>query len=256
MRILFFLLLSILVFSEPIQLDTVTYYNYFGAIREKPKVGMEIQKVKGYCSFPDNSECYGALNILKYSETGTEIKNIIKKIDINLSDYSSYLYENVKINNGYLSFDEKSQVMLDNEIKKKIKKIREMLLIHKKIKNISTDRKIIIPDHPQFYEDEGIKRIFSNYIVIRMPELSPPYTYVLDYEAIKNEVQNYKKYEGRNLNELSQYLKQFLSKNKNKDNQISEKKYDEFMKQEIYETNFYSELNREIVELFEKRSLN
>ena len=42
-----------------------------------------------------------------------------KKIDINLSDYSSYLYENVKINNGYLSFDKKSQVMLDNEIKKK-----------------------------------------------------------------------------------------------------------------------------------------
>ena len=52
-----------------------------------------------------------------------------KKIDINLLDYSSYLYENVKINNGYLSFDKKSQVMLDNEIKKKIKKIREMLLI-------------------------------------------------------------------------------------------------------------------------------
>ena len=246
------MLLSILAFSEPIQLDTVTYYNYFGAIREKPKVGMEIQKVKGYCSFPDNSECYGALNILKYSETGTEIKNIIKKIDINLSDYSSYLYENVKINNGYLSFDKKSQVMLDNEIKKKIKKIREMLLIHK----ISTDREIIIPDHPQFYEDEGIKRVFSNYIVIRMPKLSSPYTYVFDYEVIKNKVQNYKKYEGRNLNELSQYLKQFLSKNKNKDNQISEKKYDEFMKQEIYATNFYSELNREIVELFEKLGLN
>ena len=112
--------------------------------------------------------------------------------------------KNVKINNGYLS----------NEIKKKIKKIREMLLIHK----ISTDREIIIPDHPQFYEDEGIKRIFSNYIVIRMPELSPPYTYVFDYEVIKNKVQNYKKYEGRNLNELSQYLKEFLSKNKNKDN--------------------------------------
>ncbi len=179
-----------------------------------------------------------------------------KKIDINLLDYSSYLYENVKINNGYLSFDKKSQVMLDNEIKKKIKKIREMLLIHKKIKNISTDRKIMIPDHPQFYEDEGIKRVFSNYIVIRMPELSSPYTYVLDYEAIKNEVQNYKKYEGRNLNELSQYLKEFLSKNKNKDNQIPEEKYNEFMEKEIYETNFYSELNREIVELFEKLGLN
>ena len=77
----------------------------------------------------------------------------------------------------------------------------------------------------------------------------------MDYEAIKNEVQNYKKYEGRNLNELSQYLKQFLSKNKNKDNQISEKKYDEFMEKEIYKTNFYSELNREIVEVFEKLGL-
>ena len=154
--------------------------------------------------------------------------------------------KNVKINNGYLS----------NEIKKKIKKIREMLLIHKKIKNISTDRKIVIPDHPQSYEDEGIKRIFSNYIVIRMLELSPPYTYVLDYEAIKNEVQNYKKYEGRNLNELSQYLKQFLSKNKNKDNQIPEEKYNKFLEKEIYKTNFYSELNREIVELFEKLGLN
>lgn len=156
--------------------------------------------------------------------------------------------KNVKINNGYLS----------HEIKKKIKKIREMLLIHKKIKNISTDREIIIPDHPQFYEDEGIKRVFSNYIVIRMPVLSPPYTYVLDYEAIKNknEVQNYKKYEDRNLNELSQYLKEFLSKNKNKDNQIPEEKYNKFIEKEIYETNFYSELNREIVELFEKLGLN
>ena len=85
-----------------------------------------------------------------------------------------------------------------------------------------------------------------------MPELSPPYTYVLDYEAIKNEVQNYKKYEGRNLNELSQYLKEYISKNKNKENQIPEEKYNEFMEKEIYETNFYSELNREIVELFEK----
>jgi len=146
--------------------------------------------------------------------------------------------------------------MLDNEIKKKIKKIREMLLIHKKIKNISTDREIIIPDHPQFYDDERIKRVFSNYIVIRMPELSPPYTYVLDYEAIKNEVQNYKKYEGRNLNELSQYLKQFLSKNKNKDNQIPEEKHNKFLEKEIYKTNFYSELNREIVKLFEKLGLN
>ena len=89
-----------------------------------------------------------------------------------------------------------------------------MLLIHK----ISTDREIIIPDHPHFYDNEGIKRVFSNYIVIRMPKLSSPYTYVFDYEVIKNKVQNYKKYEGRNLNELSQYLKEFLSKNKNKDN--------------------------------------
>ena len=75
-------------------------------------------------------------------------------------------------------------------------------------------------------------------------------------KLLKMKVQNYKKYEGRNLNELSQYLKQFLSKNKNKDNQISEEKYNKFIEKEIYETNFYSELNREIVELFEKLGLN
>ena len=32
-------------------------------------------------------------------------------------------------------------------------------------------------------------------------------------------------------------------KNKNKDNQIPEEKYNEFMEKEIYKTNFYSELN-------------
>ena len=58
-----------------------------------------------------------------------------------------------------------------------------------------------------------------------------------------------KKYAGRNLDELNKYLKQFIAKNTDKDGKIPEKKYNEFMEKEIYETNFYSELTKEILEL-------
>ena len=105
------------------------------------------------------------------------------------------------------------------------------------------------------YLAEHKTKVFSDYIVIKIPELSYPYFYVLDYENIDTEVM-WKEYTGRSLDELNKYLKQFIAKNTDKEGKIPQKKYNEFMEKEIYETNFYSELNREIVELFEKLGLN
>lgn len=126
-----------------------------------------------------------------------------------------------------------------------------MLMIHDLVKNITTDEDIIeVDDGPSSMTGTiHIKKDFSTYIIIKTPELSyfPP-MYVIDYENIDKSIWNLE-YKGRDFDELYQYLKQFIAKNKNKDGKISEKKYDEFMKKEIYKTNFYLELTREILKL-------
>ena len=126
-----------------------------------------------------------------------------------------------------------------------------MLMIHDLVKNITTDEEIIeADDGPSSMTGTiHIKKDFSTYIIIKTPELSY-YTpmYIIDYENVNKVIWNLK-YKGKNFDELYQYLKQFIAKNKNKDGKIPEKKYNEFMKKEIYETNFYSELTKEILEL-------
>ena len=116
-----------------------------------------------------------------------------------------------------------------------------MLMIRDLVKNITTDEEIIeADDGPSSMTGTiHIKKDFSTYIIIKTPELSY-YTpmYIIDYENVNKVIWNLK-YKGKNFDELYQYLKQF----------ISEKKYDEFMKKEIYETNFYPELTREILKL-------
>ena len=124
-------------------------------------------------------------------------------------------------------------------------------MIHDMIKNITTDEEIIeADDGPSSMTGTiHIKKDFSTYIIIKTPELSYfPTMYVIDYENIDKSIWNLE-YKDRDFDELYQYLKQFIAKNKNKDGKIPEKKYDEFMKKEIYETNFYPELTREILKL-------
>ena len=253
--ILCFLILQIIIFSESKQLNKVVYYNYnYRGFTEKLKSGMEIHKVKGYCGTTDFvKECNGLLQILdpKYAN-GTE-KNMqsVIKLDIDLSNFTAKKYGNITFDNDYLHFNSESDIVLGNSQKGSIKKIRKMLMIHDLVKNITTDEEIIeADDGPSSMTGTiHIKKDFSTYIIIKTPELSY-YTpmYIIDYENVNKVIWNLK-YKGKNFDELYQYLKQFIAKNKNKDGKIPEKKYDEFMKKEIYETNFYPELTREILKL-------
>lgn len=253
--ILYFLILQVMIFSEPKQLNKVVYYNYnYRGFTEKLKSGMEIHKVKGYCGTTDFvKECSGLLQVLdpKYAN-GTE-KNMqsVIKLDIDLSNFTAKKYGNITFDNDYLDFNSESDIVLGNSQKESIKKIRKMLMIHDLVKNITTDEEIIeADDGPSSMTGTiHIKKDFSTYIIIKTPELSyfPP-MYVIDYENINKSIWNLE-YKGRDFDELYQYLKQFIAKNKNKDGKIPEKKYDEFMKKEIYETNFYPELTREILKL-------
>ncbi|EEX75084.1 hypothetical protein [Leptotrichia hofstadii] len=125
-----------------------------------------------------------------------------------------------------------------------------MLIIHDAIKNIVTDEIIVSPEGGDDYlfGREHKTKVFSDYIVIKIPELSYPYFYIFDYGNVDTAVM-VKEYAGRSLDELNKYLKQFIAKNKDKEGKIPQKKYNEFMEKEIYETNFYSKLTKEIFEL-------
>lgn len=253
--ILCFFILQVMIFSKSKQLNKIVYYNYnYRGFTEKLKSGMEIHKVKGYCGTTDFVKEYnGLLQILdpKYAN-GTE-KNMqsVIKLDIDLSNFTAKKYGNITFDNDYLHFNSESDIVLRNSQKGSIKKIRKMLMIHDLVKNITTDEEIIeADDGPSSMTGTiHIKKDFSTYIIIKTPELSY-YTpmYIIDYENVNKVIWNLK-YKGKNFDELYQYLKQFIAKNKNKDGKISEKKYDEFMKKEIYETNFYPELTREILKL-------
>ena len=218
--------------------------------------------MKGYCGTTDFvKECSGLLQVLdpKYAN-GTE-KNMQSaiKLDIDLSNFKAKKYfiftfcctwlDNTP--NDYLHFNSESDIVLGNSQKESIKKIRKMLMIHDLVKNITTDEEIIeADDGPSSMTGTiHIKKDFSTYIIIKTPELSYfPSMYVIDYENINKSIWNLE-YKGRDFDELYQYLKQFIAKNKNKDDKIWKKKYDEFMEKEIYNANFYPELNREIFKL-------
>ena len=253
--ILCFFILQVMIFSKPKQLNKIVYYNYnYQGFADKLKSGMEIHKVKGYCGTTDFvKECSGLLQVLdpKYAN-GTE-KNMQSaiKLDIDLSNFTAKKYGNITFDNDYLHFNSKSDIVLGNSQKESIKKIRKMLMIHDLVKNITTDEEIIeADDGPSSMTGTiHIKKDFSTYIIIKTPELSyfPP-MYVIDYKNIDKSIWNLE-YKGRDFDELYQYLKQFIAKNKNKDGKIPEKKYDEFMEKEIYKTNFYPELTREILKL-------
>ena len=126
-----------------------------------------------------------------------------------------------------------------------------MLMIHDMIKNITTDEEIIeVDDGPSSMTGTiHIKKDFSTYIIIKTPELSyfPP-MYIIDYENVNKAIWNLE-YKGKNLDELYQNLKQFIAENKDKNGKIPIEKYDKFMEKEIYNANFYPELNREILKL-------
>ena len=98
------------------------------------------------------------------------------------------------------------------------------------------------------FKKDKPKKIFSTYIIIKIPELSFPHMYVLDYDNADDSVWN-TEYTGKSLDELYQNLKQFIAENRDKNGKIPIEKYNKFMEDEIYGTNFYSELTKKILEL-------
>ena len=51
--IIYFLILQIIIFSEPVKLRKRVYYLYYPTFKQKINSGMEIQKVRGYCILLD-----------------------------------------------------------------------------------------------------------------------------------------------------------------------------------------------------------
>ena len=49
--VLYFLLLSTIVFSKSQKLIEKNFYEYYKAIDEKPKYDIEILKITGYCEY-------------------------------------------------------------------------------------------------------------------------------------------------------------------------------------------------------------
>lgn len=250
--ILYFLTFQIMMFSEAIEMQKQVYYKYLPNINKKLQSGFEIQRMTGYCELHlIEEECTGLLYIadpksLSLAEERTEH---LAKMNIDMLNFKAVVYRGASFNNDRLYFNEKYDAEILDDQKEVIKKIKKMLMIYDTIKNIpiEKEKRPVVDDDPYSLGLQPIKKRFSTYITIRIPELSEPYFYVLDYINIDSDKVFRTEYTGRELNELHQYLKQFIAKNKDKNGKIPIEKYDKFMKKEIYETKFYPELNKQIL---------
>lgn len=181
--IIYFLLLQVIIFSETKKLREITFYEYYPVIAEKIKSGMEIQKIKGYCVVSSENECFNFLYVPKDKEGGALAVNSIKKINIDLSNFKVLLSSNVIFEDSYPYFDSKKQITLkDKNMKQKILNIQKMLIDDDKFKKTEISDAIRAEDEENIPIDE-LRKIFSTYIVIKLPELSSSYT--LDYNFFK-----------------------------------------------------------------------
>ena len=196
--IIYFLLLQVVIFSEAKKLREITYYEYYPVITKKIKTGMEIQ-IKGYCVIFEN-KCSNFLYIPKDKIGGGLDINAIKKININLLNFKTTLFSNVLFDNNYPYFDNEKQMILKNKnIRQKILNLRKKLLDFDKFNEIKKNEILLA-------EDEGIEldelpKVFSTYIVIKLPELSLPY--ILNYNSVKT---NNKSDFDDNLYELNEQI--------------------------------------------------
>ena len=130
------------------------------------------------------------------------------------------------------------------EKEEKIEKLRKMLVINEITEKFENIKRGSV----DYYSLPEIKTktIFSEYIVIKLPELS--YPFVLDFKDVKKRISDYEKYKGKNIDELYHYLVNITHNN----TKITEKEYEkyyEFIEKEILYSTFYQELNKEVFEL-------
>ena len=179
--IIYFLLLQVVIFSEAKKLREITYYEYYPVITEKIETGMEIQIIKGYCVILEN-KCSNFLYVPKDKIGGGLDINATKKINIDLSNFKTTLFSNVLFDNNYPYFDNEKQMILKNKnIRQKILNLRKKLLDFDKFNEIKKNEILLAED--EWIELDELPKVFSNYIVIKLPELSLPY--ILNYNSVK-----------------------------------------------------------------------
>ena len=174
--IIYFLLLQVVIFSEAKKLREITYYEYYPVITEKIETGMEIQIIKGYCVIFEN-KCSNFLYVPKDKIGGGLDINATKKINIKTT-----LFSNVLFDNNYPYFDNEKQMILKNKnIRQKILNLRKKLLDFDKLNEIKKNEILLAED--EWIELDELPKVFSTYIVIKLPELSLPY--ILNYNSVK-----------------------------------------------------------------------
>jgi hypothetical protein len=238
-------------FTNSFEADKIVYYEYFPLLSEKIKSGMEIYKINnghGYCVLDYNGRCNGNLYILdpKYLNYSERNMTTLVKFEINTSNFNMTEYRDIAFKNNIPVFESKENIVLNDSRKELVTKIKKMLLIYDTIKKMKLDDKFLEEDIT--FKKDKPKKIFSTYIIIKIPELSFPHMYVLDYDNADDSVWR-AEYTGKSLDELYQNLKQFIAENRDKNGKIPIEKYNKFMEDEIYGTNFYPELTKKILEL-------
>ena len=160
---------------------------------------MEIQIIKGYCVIFEN-KCSNFLYVPKYKIGGGLDINAIKKINIDLLNFKTTLFSNVLFDNNYPYFDNEKQMILKNKnIRQKILNLRKKLLDFDKFNEIKKNKILLAED--EWIELDELPKVFSNYIVIKLPELSLPY--ILNYNSVKT---NNKSDFDDNLYELNEQI--------------------------------------------------
>ena len=249
--ILYFLILQIIIFSEPVKLRKRVYYLYYPTFKQKINSGMEIQKVRGYCILLD-MKCTEVLYVAEEMDDwkqGPE-ESTLKKIEIDLSNFKKTFFIG-EFRNDYPYFKNlKQEILKENKLRKKIEKIKKMLFINDIMLEMEMEKRSYRDYYTMGIDYETqTKKSFSDYIIIRTDEISRPF--IMD---IKNYKPDEEKIELKNLNQIYQYFKN----NPYRDIDYTSEKFaeqEEFIEENIDENELEVALQREIYELTKELDL-
>ena len=248
--ILYFLILQIIIFSEPVKLRKRVYYLYYPTFKQKINSGMEIQKVRGYCILLD-MKCTDVLYVAEEMDDwkqGPE-ESTLKKIEIDLSNFKKTFFIG-EFRNDYPYFKNlKQEILKENKLRKKIERIKKMLFINDIMLETEMEKSSYKDYYTMGIDYEELTKKFSDYIIIRTDEISNPY--IMD---IKNYKPDEEKIELKNLNQIYQYFKNNPYRNLE---YTSEKvdEYEKFIEKNININEFENILQREIFELIKELDL-
>ena len=169
--VLYFLLLSTIVFSESQKPIEKNFYEYYKVIDEKPKYDIEILKITGYCEYL-NGKCFGLIYV------DEDFVTALTKIDINLSNFSIINYEAYFANNCRYFMNGKEKIVKNIKLKEKIKEL--VRIIKSDGKNYKINKIYKINKKNLNYE-----KVYLNFIVLKTKDLS--FFYIIDVSNLKFE---------------------------------------------------------------------